>query len=158
MKSVLAFIIMAAVALSAAAQDRLFKELSDKNGIDATYISSALLSAVKTKTFVTSMGSVIAKDLKAFEVVRCDAPKTFSEIDRVVLDAVNKLKYETLLEYKDNDDDKTRTIIYGKPSGDVETVYDGLIVVNSDKEDYKVLYINGKIDITNIINHSLMRQ
>ena len=123
MKKTMIIIMLSAIALTASAQESLFKKYEDAKGVESVYVSKALLALASG---YNCEDRVTAQKLKA------DAIAEFK-----------KGKYEEMLRRKEN---SQQTYIYMKKAGHLNE----FVLLNIESEEVQVINITGTMTMEDI--------
>ena len=147
MKKLLVAIIALAMGVAAFAQDgrSIYSKYSDKEGVDAVYISPAMFRIVRRLPEVdTGSGSLnlskIIRSMKGFYVINTDSPRIAESLYEDVDKFVKKGKYELLLEAKENGE-VTRIYTVGD-----EKVVTSFVLLSREPDETSFIAFDGKID------------
>ena len=130
------------------AQSKIFKDAAKIDNVTSVYISPTLLKfgARQLRQLGHGIDEAI-QQISEFEVITCDEDVAkIPEVKRICRPIIKSMKCEVLLDVNDEGD---KTTIYAKiiPNSDIAE----LIFVEVDEPDeYTVIYIKGKINITKL--------
>lgn len=132
------------------AQSGLFKEAAAIKGVTSVYISPMLLN-LGANLGDMNLGHGLydaVSEIKWFEIITCDGIKEVDKVKNICNNVFSKLGCKILMEVND---DNESVKIYGTQIGNTNFVDKIVIeVYDSTDNDYVMIYIMGKIDLSKI--------
>lgn len=155
MKRILFIVFISLVAIMAQAADnttsgeRVLESLTNLPGVESTYIGPAALRlAYGVSKNIPGVPSGV-KNITSVEVIESTDSESTDKIKNFVRKLIKQRKFEVLVENKEDDEEN---IIYGGMPDPGSSTLKNMLVVNSEPDDYVLVYIQGDINITELQN------
>lgn len=136
---------------SCKAQSKLFTDAAKLPDVTSVYVSPAMMKLGGAMMAASNYNDYkkYIKKIKSMEVLTSDSSESKKKLNAMCDSIIAANKYELLIETTENND---RTMIYSQvPEDENTTMSNGLVIVNSDGSDLSVVYINGQIDVAEIV-------
>lgn len=132
-----------------AAEKRVFESVAGLPGVESVYVGPAAFRMMGNKNMLKGMAGVPSgiteslQSIKSLEVLECDNAASKEYIKAAIEKIVRENNLEIILET--NEDGESTRIYAHVPSEDAPLK--DLLIENSEKDEYDVVYIKGTIDI-----------
>lgn len=167
MKKTLAFILLSLVMVfmpvcTYAANDRLFSEVAGLPGVESVFIGQAAMRfANQSSLSAASLGNIRGsiKDVKSVEIVECDKSESidsFKKVKALAESVIKKLNLEIIMEATD-DGETTRIYAMVPENAATDTSLDNILIESSEEDEYSLVYVKGKIDISRIMGNGVIQ-
>ena len=144
MKKTMIIIMLSAIALTASAQESLFKKYEDAKGVESVYVSKALLALASGYMNVGDMNiKSITQKIESIRVLNCEDRVTAQKLKADAIAEFKKGKYEEMLRRKEN---SQQTYIYMKKAGHLNE----FVLLNIEREEGQVINITGTMTMEDI--------
>jgi len=155
MKRILFIVFISLFALIAQAADndtsgeRVLERLANLPGVESTYIGPAALRlAFGASKNIPGVPAGV-KNITSVEIIDCSDSDSIDQIKNFVRKLIKQRKFEVLVENKEDDEEN---IIYGGMPDPGSSTLKNMLIVNSEPDDYVLVYIQGDINITELQN------
>lgn len=152
-RSIVFFLIALVAAVSttdiSAAEKREFEKVANLPGVEFVYVGSAAFRMMGSSNILKGMSGVPSgitgslQSIKSMEVLECDNAASKEYIKAAIEKIVRENSLEMILETNEYGD---TTRIYAHVPEEDAPLKD-LLIENSEKDEYNVVYIKGTIDV-----------
>lgn len=140
-------IIVMLSACSCSAQAKIFKEAASIEGVTSVYISPFMLKMAGSMTDDLGNGLDDAvKEIKGLEIISCEKASSIPRVKAICEPILAKMGLEVVTEVTEDDEKVT---IYAKVIPET-TDAEIIVVETSEPGEYNLIYIKGRIDLTQI--------
>lgn len=142
MKRMILLLACVCVALTAMAQDALFKKYGNTRGVETVFISKAMLSMMPTVE--VNDKRISSKKIDRIQILSCERPSMVRAIKAEALACFERGRYEEMMRMRDDDD---QTIIYSKALGKGINEF---VLLEVEHDEISIINIRGRITLSDI--------
>lgn len=144
MKRLLLSLMVAATALSAAAQDAVFKKYADTKGIETVYISKSLLSMASGSIKLGNHSIAdIAQKLDQVRILNCEKPSLVRTIHKEATAEFSKGKFEEAMRMSDGGE---KVVVYMRQVGKKNE----FALLSMEKDELSIINLVGTLSLSDI--------
>lgn len=149
-KFIILFFLLAIIPSSCAGQAKVFKSVASMPDVTSVYIGPAAMRFAQMSSVLDhdKVAADAVKSIKSLEVIECDEQDRIPAVAAKAQAIIDELKLEVILETKD---DGEACVIYGLVSQKEPEYLESLLIVSRDEDEYSLVYINGKINIDELM-------
>jgi len=135
-------------------QAKMFKSVASMSDVSSVYIGPAAMKFAKAASAFDNdmIASEAIKQINSLEVIDCDVKSRIPAVAEEVEKIITGMNLDVILETKDEDD---VCIIYGHIPEDKSEYLESVLIESRSEDSYSIVYINGKIDIENLMKENL---
>lgn len=150
MKFIVLLIVLAIFPSSCAGQAKMFKSVASMPDVTSVYIGPAAMRFAQAASVFDNdkVDADAVKSIKSLEVIQCDEESRIPEVAAKVQSIIDEMKLEVLVHTKE---DGEECVIYGLVADKDPEYLESLLIVSHDEDEYNLVYINGKININELM-------
>lgn len=149
--TILAAVAVVAVAVQSCSAQKIFDKTAKLPGVTSVYVGPAMMKL--GMAFAAGEGddfTKFARDIKSVEVLTSETAAAAKSLIAACDSVVAARGYEQLLDVKESNE---TTVIYGAvPESSKNNEINGMLILTQDQKEVNLVYINGKIDINQMMN------
>ncbi len=151
-KTAVLVIVLLIMPASCIGQAKMFKSVASMPDVTSVYIGPAAMRFAQVSSVLDNdkVAADAVKSIKSLEVISCDETKRIPAVAAQAQKIIDEMKLDVILETRD---DGEVCVIYGHISEDNPEYLESLLIVSrEDDDEYNLVYINGKININELMD------